>query len=488
MTKRFVALSCVFLVLVFSGIVACGGGGGGSSSSKAPGVVFVSSVEGSGDLSSWTDAGGATGLAAADNVCQAMANSAGLDGTFVAWLSDDTDDAYCRVLGLSGKKSTLCDGAYTAQITAGPWVRTDGTPFANSLEEAVFPNNKIYSPVRYDESGVLHSATYFTATDGGGELSYDSPCINWTETYPTYAPLGTSEGTGGAWSFAYSGQCNALDPRHLLCMQTGEVGALSMVPETGNTVFVTSAEYNGDLGGIDGANSKCQASADAVGLAGNYKAWLSTSFANAVDRILDAETPLVTVDGVKVANSVSDIVVDQALLTAISVTEAGDYLDYTAFPWTGTKSSGIYFGGDSTCSDWTDGTSGSSGRRGAAVLADVYWTSKYTSSCSIQERLYCIEDTACNLSGTLSSDASFTPVQGDAYTINLYADAVHTDLVATYSSTFAQDGSTAYSMDVSSLPPGTYYITVDMTYGVAVDPVYATIGCGTVLSLVVHLT
>ena len=42
-------------------------------------------------------------------------------------------------------------------------------------------------------------------------------------------------------------------------------------------VFVTSANYTGDLGGLVGADSKCQALADSAGLDGNYKAWLSTN-------------------------------------------------------------------------------------------------------------------------------------------------------------------------------------------------------------------
>src|SRR5207253_1443574 len=51
--------------------------------------VFVSSESGTGDLSTWTHAGGMTGIAAADHVCRYLANQAGLPQppSFVAWLS-----------------------------------------------------------------------------------------------------------------------------------------------------------------------------------------------------------------------------------------------------------------------------------------------------------------------------------------------------------------------------------------------------------------
>jgi hypothetical protein len=50
-------------------------------------------------------------------------------------------------------------------------------------------------------------------------------------------------------------------------------------------VFITSTAYSGDLreggtgSGIGGADAKCQARAQAVGLTGTYKAWLSGSTA-----------------------------------------------------------------------------------------------------------------------------------------------------------------------------------------------------------------
>ena len=41
-------------------------------------VAFVTSVQGNGDLGSWPDSGGLTGLAGGDAICRARATAAGL--------------------------------------------------------------------------------------------------------------------------------------------------------------------------------------------------------------------------------------------------------------------------------------------------------------------------------------------------------------------------------------------------------------------------
>ena len=50
-------------------------------------------------------------------------------------------------------------------------------------------------------------------------------------------------------------------------------------------MFVTSTFHSGPIGGLAVADSICQTRADAVPLGGTWKAWLSTSTVNAVDRI-----------------------------------------------------------------------------------------------------------------------------------------------------------------------------------------------------------
>ena len=54
-------------------------------------------------------------------------------------------------------------------------------------------------------------------------------------------------------------------------------------------VFNSSTSYNGNLGGLTGADAKCQSRAAAAGLTGTYKAWLSSTTINAKDRLPDAK-------------------------------------------------------------------------------------------------------------------------------------------------------------------------------------------------------
>lgn len=150
---------------------------------QPPRVMFVTSSTGSGNFSSWSEAGGQTGLAAADKVCRARATAAGLANasTFVAWASDSSDDAYCRVTGFAGTKETNCGQGSLPD--GGPWVRTDGRPFARSLADLTAANRLLY-PATRGESGQVVTGWIWDATRESGVLlkSGNTPidCLEWT--------------------------------------------------------------------------------------------------------------------------------------------------------------------------------------------------------------------------------------------------------------------------------------------------------------------
>ena len=101
----------------------------------APKVAFITSEVGTGVMSTWTSSGGMAGLDGADQVCRTLAANAGLanPNDFVAWLSDSSDDAYCRLHGLSGRiLDPMPCGQLTLPTSAGPWSRSDGTPIVPS--------------------------------------------------------------------------------------------------------------------------------------------------------------------------------------------------------------------------------------------------------------------------------------------------------------------------------------------------------------------
>lgn len=88
-------------------------------------------------------------------------------------------------------------------------------------------------------------------------------------------------------------------------------------------VFVTSAEFTGNLGGLSGADAICQEAADAAGLDGVFQAWLSDSVDTPSTRWKTLSLgPYFLLDGGVVAASFGDLV-DGTINAEINVTEAG---------------------------------------------------------------------------------------------------------------------------------------------------------------------
>ena len=79
-------------------------------------------------------------------------------------------------------------------------------------------------------------------------------------------------------------------------------------PASSKTVFITSQTFTGALGGLEGADDKCNRAAAAAGLSGTFKAWLSTSSTGPADRFTRSEVPYVRTDGVSIADHWTDLV------------------------------------------------------------------------------------------------------------------------------------------------------------------------------------
>lgn len=133
-------------------------------------------------------------------------------------------------------------------------------------------------------------------------------------------------------------------------------------------VFVTSQTYSANLGGLAGADFKCQTLADAAALGGTYKAWLSDSVTGAKDRLTHSDVPYVLVDGTRVADNWTGLT-SSTLINGIDRTESNGFTPQanatcsnggSSIVWTGTMPDGSKFDGvNSACSNWTDDTSSS---------------------------------------------------------------------------------------------------------------------------------
>jgi hypothetical protein len=172
-------------------------------------------------------------------------------------------------------------------------------------------------------------------------------------------------------------------------------------------VFVTSTLYNGNLGGLAGADSKCQARAAAVGLPGTYKAWLSSTTVPVGSRLTHSMVPYVLVTGSVIAadwgaltsggpdsSSVLSHAIDITELgttpTAMSTSACG-----TDAVWTDSREDGTLFNGGETCGDWTDPIGVVSGwgnwRLQANWSLDCNGGNSATIGCASLSPLYCFE-------------------------------------------------------------------------------------------------
>ncbi len=170
-------------------------------------------------------------------------------------------------------------------------------------------------------------------------------------------------------------------------------------------VFVTSETFTGDLGGVAGADAKCQQLADASPLTrgGRYKAWISnTSIESSPARRftnLRNTGPYVRVDGAVVATSWADLVRpipqgDPILRALIDVTESGGPAP-SFHAWTYTMWTGYAYDQEDivirNCDDWTNSSGGEQGRYGGTYLNEQRWTNLGSDLCSNQYVLYCFE-------------------------------------------------------------------------------------------------
>ena len=177
--------------------------------------VFVTSVTGNGNLSSWPDAGGQTGVAAGDAICRARATAASLPNanTFRAWLSTTATDAYCHVQGLTGHRTPGCTGG--PPQAAGPWYRytfPNSLPAFGELDELTGAAAAVWRSALFDENGDpvdpdSPPVDYWTGTHADGSVVTDSHCAGWTAASGAFGVTGQTTGTAQTWSETSSNPC-----------------------------------------------------------------------------------------------------------------------------------------------------------------------------------------------------------------------------------------------------------------------------------------
>lgn len=346
--------------------------------------VFVTSTKQNGALG---------GLVGADSICAQRAAAANLPGAYVAWLSTSSQSAASRLAAAQG------------------FVRTDGKPFANTVADII--NNKIFNPLRFDESGVDLSAgvptnsgdlTVWTGTEKDGTASPSLSCSDWTSNATnnsncmTPGECGTSGRVSGgpaSWTARTSAQCSTA--RRLYCFQIDHTSALVPAPTSGKIAFVSTKAFTpGPGAGVAGADTLCASNAASAGLSGTFNALLATTTASAASRVTLA--PLyVRPDGIPIATGAT-IAAGSALDSGIWQRADGSYAPATGdVVYTGATSPSATGTAASTCDDWTSTTS-TTANIGADTFADPNWWNLLSSNgspangaCTTTLAVYCLQ-------------------------------------------------------------------------------------------------
>jgi hypothetical protein len=155
-------------------------------------------------------------------------------------------------------------------------------------------------------------------------------------------------------------------------------------------VFATSSFYTANLGGLAGADAKCQTAADGSQLdrirGRKFKAWLSVPATGATGRLVHGAKPYIRTDSMVVAKDFNELV-SGLLEHSIALDEQRQAVAGSV--WTGTRSDGTPALGTS-CNAWT-AVSGDQVISGMPGSSAVSWTEGVPIGCGTTARLYCFE-------------------------------------------------------------------------------------------------
>jgi len=340
------------------------------------------------------------GLAGADAKCTAAATTAGLPGTYVAWLSDAVTDASTR-LG-----------------TARGFVRVDGLPFADTVANtaaADLVEGKVFYPLNVTENGTaLASAAIpkpaddfvFTGTLASGATS-GSSCVNWTAgTVATFGGGGSPfAGSVGWTNLGTTAACNTTGRLYCFRKDRNLVTVKPAVrPAASRLAFVSQPFFMG-ANGIADADTQCAAEATAALLPGTYRAYLATTTAaaGAAARfdLAAAKGGWYRIDDVPIFPSPAVLGTATVRPTGPLTQRAdGSYIDDVGGvvkleAWTGMndKPNTVSTAVTNSCVDWTSPLATDTGTFGLAPFTNGLFTAQpVLGLCSDTQRyLYCLQ-------------------------------------------------------------------------------------------------
>lgn len=172
-------------------------------------------------------------------------------------------------------------------------------------------------------------------------------------------------------------------------------------------VFLTSTTYNAALGGVSGADAKCNLAAANAGLTGTFKAWIADDTTSPSTSFTRSTQPYALVDpsNTRIADNWTDLTTcdegpggDECLDNPINIDENGNIVeggDGVLFSaWTNTNTDGSVFDTDPNlnCNNFTsDSSDFDRALGGGPDEVDDRWVLIASLSCNLEAHLYCFE-------------------------------------------------------------------------------------------------
>lgn len=322
------------------------------------------------------------GLTGADQKCQASADAAGLDGTFVAVIGTSTTTARSRLGSARG------------------FIRVDDAPFADLSTQLI--SGVVFNPPDINEYGerMPTSTTVATGFQRTGQAAY--VCNDWTANQGSSGDVAYAGYTGGTWRYLGLGGCTGRF--HLYCSETSKQAVVKPVAVAGTRKAFLAPGYD-RTSGLAGADARCNAAAQSANLPGTFKALLGAVGQPASKRFDLTGAPWARVDGTKIVDKASDLA-DGNLVSSLSQTADGQYV-LDGYAWTGmSEISGKPL---ESCGDWSAtaaprvGHTGNIASAGSTFLSHD-WDNLHR--CSKDDGyLYCLEETSTGVQPPALPDA-----------------------------------------------------------------------------------
>jgi hypothetical protein len=159
------------------------------------------------------------------------------------------------------------------------------------------------------------------------------------------------------------------------------------------TIFLLQTTSNGAMGGVDGADARCQAAANASGRPGvvgkTFRAWLSGGGETAAQRHVHSNAAYAMPNGVIVAADWNELVTTGPRVPIHVYEDGGAVQTGARFVWSGTAPNGA--GTTRNCGSWTSADPTLDASVGQTNLGDGGWTATALRDCGNVAHLYCIE-------------------------------------------------------------------------------------------------